>query len=203
MFPTAAPAATQALPYRSGLLPGLALATLVLTSTGCALFGAGDGPGGPSSADRTDARAEAGAQGDDATGAVPPADAGFDLNAAIQIAGSQVPQGVESFYFLVIDDTLAEGEDVRELRRLLLLAAESEEFLGIVGPRSARNLRVVRAALDATEAEAIDGLQIIYLGPSAQIDPLSSTVEENGVGLHFMVYPTATDKAAQPRRLGP
>lgn len=122
-------------------------------------------------------------------------DASYDLNLAMEVAGVAVPFGVESFYFLVLDDTLAPAEDVAETRRLLQRASEEDDYLGITGPQAHRNVAVVRAALEAAGPDEFDGATLIFLGPSEQVENLRAPALRSGAQLRFMIYPPARQPA--------
>lgn len=118
-----------------------------------------------------------------------PEDDGFSTDEAFQIAGSTVPNEVLSFYFLLIDDSLEQGDDVEELHTLMQRAHDEEDYLGVAGPISARNLDVVSDALERSAPGALRGLLLIYLGPPEHIDTLADKARNAGARLHFLIYP--------------
>jgi hypothetical protein len=120
------------------------------------------------------------------TGQHAAATAAYDLDAAMDLAGFQVPAEVESFYFFVLDPG-ADGE-TGELAQKLVQAAGENDFVGIAGADPEHNREVLRAALALTGARDLKGLIIIYVGPPDHEAELVPLVRATGAQLRFVTY---------------
>jgi len=115
--------------------------------------------------------------------------AAYDLGLAMDLAGSQVPDEVEAFYFFVLD-TDASGE-TGELAQKLVQAADEHDFLGIAGADPEHNRAILLAALSVPRERDLDGLVIIYVGPADQEAELAEYVRAAGAELRFVRYAPA------------
>jgi hypothetical protein len=115
--------------------------------------------------------------------------AAYDLDHAMELAGLQVPDDVESFYFFVLDPA-ADGES-GELAQKLVQAAEERDFIGIAGADSDHNRDVLVAALAITGTRDLKGLVIIYVGPPDHEAALARVVNATGAQLKFVPYSIA------------
>lgn len=117
----------------------------------------------------------------------------YDLDAAMELAGAQVPSYVESFYFFVLEPD--SGDESAELAGKLAQAAGEGEFLGIAGPDAEHNRSVLLAALALLARQNLAGLVIIYVGPPAQEAELQERVGAAGAELRFAPYVPADIEA--------
>jgi hypothetical protein len=115
--------------------------------------------------------------------------AAFDLDAAMALAGRQVPQERDSFYFFVMLEPVPEAVDVAELGAKMLAASAERDFLGVAGPDADRNRRTLLAALDARRADDLSGMILIYLGPSRDRDAIGRAAAAARVELRYVDYP--------------
>jgi len=113
----------------------------------------------------------------------------YDRDAAILLAGKQVPNEVDSFYFFVLDTQTSVDQDGEELALVLQKAAIEQDYLGIVGPDPERNRATVLHALDASRGSDLSGVIVIYVGPVEQAEELTRRVGETGAELRFVEYP--------------
>lgn len=118
-----------------------------------------------------------------------PAHQAFDANAAMDLAGAQVPPEVESFYFFILNEDSNLAADTCELAEKLILAAAEHEFLGIIGPDPQRNRRTLLGALEANHGKNLAGVIVIYLGPAEDQNELKARVSDSGAELRFVEYP--------------
>lgn len=110
----------------------------------------------------------------------------FDLDAAMELAGSVVPPDIESFYFFVLDpDRPAESD---ELAAKLMRAASEREILGITGPDAEHNRAVLRAALALTATHSLAGLVVVYVGPAEHEHELNGWVRATGAECRYVIY---------------
>ena len=112
--------------------------------------------------------------------------AAFDLDAAMNLAGTEVPAGTESFYFFVLEPDAS--DESAELADKLVQAAGEHEFLGIAGADAAHNREVLLAALASVRGRNLAGLVLIYIGPQDQQAELQSQVAGSGAELRFVTY---------------
>ena len=113
-------------------------------------------------------------------------DAGFNVTQAMELAGTQVPPEIESFYFFVLErETIDESV---ELADKMELAADEHDYVGIAGADAKHNRRVLLAALDAARDSVLTGLVIIYVGPVEQEAELTAVVTATGAELRFVPY---------------
>jgi hypothetical protein len=124
-------------------------------------------------------------------------DARYHLIEAMNAAGEAVPAEVQSYYFLVLDGSIMSGDDVDELVRLMRLAHAEGDYLGVIGSKAIRNLRVLHAAMARTRPGELQGLQLIFVGPEDHAHRAAEAVSGSGATLHFRVYPPASDKARE------
>lgn len=110
----------------------------------------------------------------------------FDVNRAMDLAGSAVPPEVESFYFFVLDRNAP--DESGELAQKLGQAADEHEFVGIAGADAQHNRRVLLAALRAPRARSLAGLIIVYVGPPEHAAELSAEVQAAGAEMRFVDY---------------
>ena len=115
----------------------------------------------------------------------------FNLNAAMRLAGEQVPAEVESYYFFAFTDDKPASEEIAELGEKLVLAAAENDCLGISGPDAERNRRNLLGALAAHRDESLSGLTIIYVGPAVHATELTGAAKAAGAELRYVVYPAA------------
>lgn len=113
----------------------------------------------------------------------------YDRDAAILLAGKQVPDEIDSFYFFVLDTDTSVDQDGEELAATLQRAAIEQDYLGIVGPDPERNRATVLHALDASRGTDLSGVVVIYVGPGEQADELARRIGETGAELRFVEYP--------------
>ncbi|HZP12138.1 MAG TPA: hypothetical protein VFB36_06930 [Nevskiaceae bacterium] len=113
----------------------------------------------------------------------------YDRDAAILLAGKQVPDEIDSFYFFVLDTETSVDEDGEELALVLQKAAIEQDYLGIVGPDPERNRATLLHALDASRGSDLSGVIVIYVGPDEQADELARRIGETGAELRFVTYP--------------
>jgi hypothetical protein len=112
----------------------------------------------------------------------------YDRNAAILLAGKQVPEDIDSFYFFVLDTETTIEQDGYEMGAVLQRAAMEEEYLGIVGPDPERNRATLIRALDVAGGR-LRGVVVIYVGPSTQADDVAQRIGAAGADLRYVVYP--------------
>ena len=112
----------------------------------------------------------------------------YDRDAAILLAGKQVPAEIDSFYFFVLDTKTSVAEDGAEMAAVLQRAATEQDYLGIVGPDPERNRATLIKALEAA-GSSLRGVVVIYVGPSHQADDVTERVKASGADLRFVVYP--------------
>lgn len=115
----------------------------------------------------------------------------FNLNAAMRLAGEQVPPEVESYYFFAFVDEKPASEEIAELGAKLVIAAAEHEFLGISGPDAERNRRNLLGALAAHRDGSLAGLTLIYVGPEVHAAELAVATKAAGADLRYVVYPAA------------
>jgi hypothetical protein len=113
----------------------------------------------------------------------------YDRDTAILLAGKQVPDEIDSYYFFVLDTESTVDEDGEELAVILQRAAIEQDYLGIVGPDPERNRATVLHALAMSRGSDLSGVTVIYVGPGEQAEELSRRVGETGAALRFVVYP--------------
>jgi hypothetical protein len=113
----------------------------------------------------------------------------FDRDAAILLAGQQVPAEIESYYFFVLDTESSVDEDGLEMADVLRRAAEEHEYLGIVGPDPQRNRATLLRALEAARDGDLRGATVIYVGPSSQADEVVARIGAAGADVRYVVYP--------------
>ena len=121
--------------------------------------------------------------------------AAYDINVAIELAGTVVPAEIESFYFFPIDP--AASDQAPELATVLLRAAAEHDFVGITGTDAQNNLVIVLAALDAASAGALAGAVIVYVGPAEHESRLRPSIARAGAELRLVHY------APSPADAGP
>jgi len=112
----------------------------------------------------------------------------YDRDAAIILAGKQVPEEIDSFYFFVLDTDTTVDQDGEEMAFVLQRAALERDYLGIVGPDPERNRATLIHALDASQHLRLEGATVIYVGPQADED-LMQRIRDSGAELRFVVYP--------------
>lgn len=114
----------------------------------------------------------------------------FNVNQAMELAGAEVPPGIESFYFFILER--AAPDESSELADKLELAADENDYVGIAGADSKHNREVLLAALqrvlDASRGRVLTGLVIIYVGPADQEAELTTVVKAAGAELRFVPY---------------
>lgn len=113
----------------------------------------------------------------------------FDRDAAILLAGRQVPEDIESYYFFMLDTATTVDQDSTEMADVLQRAAKEHEYLGIVGPDPERNRATLLRALDAARGQDLRGVIVIYVGPKAQADEVTARVGATGADLRYVVFP--------------
>lgn len=116
----------------------------------------------------------------------PAAEATFDAEHAMDLAGAAVPPEIESFYFFIL--TRGAPDESGELAQKLGQAADEHDFVGIIGADFGHNRRVLLAALEASRERSLAGLIIIYVGPGEQEAELSAVVRAAGAELRFVPY---------------
>lgn len=112
--------------------------------------------------------------------------AGYDINLAIELAGTAVPAELESFYFFPLDRRAADQGP--ELVAVLVRAASEQDYVGITGADAEHNLAVLLGALQVPAAGALAGLTIVYVGPAAHESRLSPAATRTGAGLRIVDY---------------
>lgn len=127
----------------------------------------------------------------------PAAAPSFDLNYAMALAGREVPEDTESFYFFAFVEEAPAEQEIAELAAKLQQASQEHDFLGIAGPDAERNRRNLLAALSASQGKDLAGVLIIYVGPPTQRDELTAAVQASGARFRYVVYPDAA-AAVQP-----
>lgn len=120
--------------------------------------------------------------------------AAFDLNAAMNVAGGEVPEGLESFYFFVPEAGRSRHDEIAELTRLLGLAAAEKDHIGIAGADAARNREEFLAALEGITT-GLNGATIVYLGPDEHRVEIQAATDRSGAQLKFVRYPPLPDNA--------
>ncbi|WP_293393152.1 hypothetical protein [Nevskia sp.] len=121
----------------------------------------------------------------------------FNLDIAMRLAGTQVPEKTESFYFFPMVDEVPEAVDVHELGGKLMQAAQEHDYLGIAGPDPERNRRTLLAALAAHQADDLKTLVLIYLGPDSHRAEITAAAQKAGFEARFVTYP---EPAAAPAK---
>lgn len=111
---------------------------------------------------------------------------GYDMNFAIELAGTAVPEELESFYFFPIDRRSPDQR--QELIAVLARAAAENDYVGITGADAEHNLTVLLAALAAPDAGTLVGLTIVYVGPAAHEGRLSASIARTGADLRIVDY---------------
>ena len=110
----------------------------------------------------------------------------FNLDTAMNLIGAEVPTGVESFYFFVLE--AKSPTETSELAEKMVQAAGEHEFLGITGADPSHNRAVLLAALAVPRQQDLRGLIIIYAGPPEQETELREVVLKNGAEFRFVPY---------------
>jgi len=113
----------------------------------------------------------------------------YDRDAAILLAGKQVPAEIDSFYFFVLDTDTTIDQDGEEMALVLQHAAIEQDYLGVVGPDPERNRATVLHAIDASRGTDLSGVIVIYVGPVEQAEELARRIGETGAELRFVEYP--------------
>jgi len=113
----------------------------------------------------------------------------YDRDAAILLAGKQVPDELDSYYFFVLDTDTSVEQDGEELAAVMQRAAAEQDYLGIVGPDPERNRATLLHALEATRGLDLSGVVVIYVGPGEQAEELARRFGETGAELRFVAYP--------------
>lgn len=118
----------------------------------------------------------------------------FRMEVAIELAGTAVPEGVESFYFFPIERGAPDVES--ELQAMLARAAAEHDYVGITGIDADYNLATVTAALAAPREGDLSGLVIVYVGPAEHEAPLRESVTATGAELRYVHYSPAPSTGA-------
>lgn len=113
-------------------------------------------------------------------------DAGFNVTQAMELAGTQVPPEIESFYFFILEREAP--DESTDLADKLGLAADEHDYVGIAGADAKHNRKVLLAALDAARGRVLTGLVIIYVGPADHEAELTAVVKAAGAELRFVPY---------------
>ncbi len=113
-------------------------------------------------------------------------DAGFNVTQAMELAGTQVPPEIESFYFFILEREAP--DESADLADKLGLAADAHDYVGIAGADARHNREVLLAALGAARGRVLTGLVIIYVGPADQEAELSVAIKATGAELRFVPY---------------
>lgn len=114
----------------------------------------------------------------------------FDRNAAMDLAGLQVPAEVESFYFFILTEATAKV-DAADLAEKLQAAAAERDYIGIIGADPELNLKTLRAALRACAGKPLKGAVVIFLGPADQREAVDGQLRGTGAELRYVTYPVA------------
>src|SRR5689334_20605213 len=109
--------------------------------------------------------------------------AAFDLDEAMKLAGSQVPEDVESFYFFVLEHA---EDEAAELAEKLAQAAAEHDFIGVTGADAEYNREALLGALSSRRERNLEGLVIIYLGPPGHEAMLSAAAQARGADFRFV-----------------
>ena len=113
----------------------------------------------------------------------------YDLDTAFNLAGEQVPQLVQEYYFFALVGETPPAQEAGELAQKLRQAAQERDYLGISGPDPRRNRRALLAALQQLSGERLDGLVLIYLGPVEQEAEIVEILQQRGAEPRFVAYP--------------
>lgn len=120
--------------------------------------------------------------------------AGFNLNHAMDTAGTAVPSELDSFYFFVPESGRSRDTEITELSKLLGQAAAETDHIGVAGADVERNRAQLLAAIEATPA-GLQGATVVYLGPDEHQAELRAAVEKTGGEFKFVRYPPLPDNA--------
>lgn len=120
--------------------------------------------------------------------------AGFNLNQAMDLAGAEVPEDIESFYFFVPEVGRSRRVEIGELSRLLTQAAAERDYIGLAGADAERNRDALLAALEEITT-GLNGATVVYLGPEHHRVDIQAAVEKSSGLIKFVRYPPLPDNA--------
>lgn len=115
----------------------------------------------------------------------------YDLEAAMALAGHQVPEDLQSYYFFALVENPVPDDEVALLSAKLRDAAIEHDFLGIAGPDAERNRHSLFAALLPHRGRALTGAVVIYVGPAEHRVSVVNAITEAGAEARYVEYPKA------------
>jgi predicted aspartyl protease len=104
----------------------------------------------------------------------------FDIDAAMQIAGSLVTPGTKDFHALNIPAGKDGDEDVARIAKALREGADAHAALAVVGPDAELNYRMLKKALLAAPEQSLTHLLLLFVGNPGQFDELAALAGKAG-----------------------